>query len=391
MNNSGLNEAVDALENLSVDGIPLDDGSDYAEVQQSPQPGQPGGRGPLRDFFAKEFNDWLAQRQVTLDTLCVGGREVELDKLFIMVGALGGCRAVSEKNLWPVVGAQIGFPDFNVPVPCSKPEVAYQLSKIYQNILADFEVYWDDLLRPGDPNSTFPLPPQLQYLHPGINRLATARLPLQQPQQPQRQLGAGPPPDSPGSNLLQPSALPQPGGPRVPATIPLLPGFNLPPEQIFKAQEKVRATISFFHNNRDYSSVDLAHDQGILMEERIAQTQSLLKNVAQNLVSFVVLAPNDERELNQVVQTVVTLSDQAQILQKQSPEKRFIMGLGDLNNYRHHLTTFLMRVKYLQSQALAAQNQPNPGALPPVPPQAAEQEAPAPIIVTPHSNAPSHS
>ncbi|KAG8917643.1 hypothetical protein FRC01_002316 [Tulasnella sp. 417] len=392
-----FNEAVDALENLSVDGILLDDGSDYAEVQQSPQPGQPGGRGRLRDFFAKEFNDWLAQRQLTLDTLCVGGREVELDKLFIMVGALGGCRAVSEKNLWPVVGAKIGCPDFNAPVPYSKPEVAYQLSKIYQSILVDFEVYWDDLLRPGDSNSTFPLPPQLQYLHPEINRLATARLPLQQPhqpqqpQQPQSPLGAGPPPDSPGGNLLKPSALPQPGGPQVPATIPLLPGFNLPPEQLFKAQEKVRATISLFHNRRDYSSVDLAHDQKILMEESIAQTQSLLKHVAQNLVSFVVLAPNDERELYQVAQTVMILSDQAQILQLPPPEKRFIMGLGDLNNYRHHLTKFLMRVNGLQGQALAAQNQPNSGALLPVPPQAAEQEAPAPIIVAPHSNAPSRS
>ncbi|KAG8889666.1 hypothetical protein FRC00_014447 [Tulasnella sp. 408] len=128
-----------------------------------------------------------------------------------------------------------------------------------------------------------------------------------------------------------------------------------------KAQEKVRAANGLFHNKRDYSSINLSHEQGILLEQSIQQTQSLLKQVAQNLVSFVVLAPDDESELNQVAQTVVTLSDQAQILQKPPPEKRFILTLGDLNNYRNHLTTFLMRVKGLQSQAMALQNQQDSG------------------------------
>ncbi|KAG8915245.1 kinase-regulated stress-responsive transcription factor skn7 [Tulasnella sp. 417] len=488
-------------------------------LEQNPQPGQPGGRMQFHEFFTKAFNGWLAQRQLTLDPPRVDGKEVGLHKLFLMVGALGGCRAVSEKRLWPVVGAKIGFAYFNGPLPYSKAEVAEQLSKIYQKILADFEVHWHNSLRVGDPNSTFPLPPQLQYLHPEISRLATAQLQLQQPQHPQFPWGGGPHPqldvsanqpgevappqadppgqagpmvaaslanlppqvqqfltspegmrlspdelkrrgiseeiiqrvmiyrnqliakslqgrkeqelqlqqqrqlqaqqqarllnlqsqtpqlvsgnqpssslgggaDSPGSNMLRPSALPQSDRPQVPATVPLLPGLNIPPEQFIKAQEKIRAAIGLFHNKRDYSSVHLTRDQEVLLEHSLAQTQSLLKQVAQHLVSFVVLAPNNERELNQVAQTVVTLSDQAQILQKQPPEKRFIMGLGDLNNYRNHLTTFLMRVKGLQSQALAAQNEPSSSALPPVPPQVKQEEPPAPIIATPHSNVPFHS
>ncbi|KAG9046345.1 hypothetical protein FS837_004614, partial [Tulasnella sp. UAMH 9824] len=89
---------------------------------------------------------------------------------------------------------------------------------------------------------------------------------------------------------------------------------------------------------------------------------------------------NDERELDQVAQTIVTLSDQGQILRKPPPEKRFIFGLGDLNNYRNHLTTFLMRVKGLQGQAMALQNQQNSGPLQSVPPPVAQQGlAPAPL------------
>ncbi|KAG8914777.1 hypothetical protein FRC01_003922 [Tulasnella sp. 417] len=558
-----MNECLDALDNLSIDEIVVKNESGYEKVQvtyvqdiihqlteayrqQNPQPGQPGRRMPFHEFFTKAFNGWLAQHQLTLDPPRVDGKEVELHKLFLMVGALGGCRAVYERKLWPVVGAKIGFPFLNGPLPYSKPEVAEQLSKIYHKILADFEVHWHNSLRSSDPNSTFPLPPQLQYLHPEIDRLATIQLPLQQPQQPQRLLGAGPRqqpdadtrgptpneialqvpqmgqpqvqqepivgnqpvvvfpaqggprgqtepmvatslanlppqlqqlltnpevlelspdelkrrglseeiiqrimlyrnqliakslgghkerelqlqqqrqlqaqqqarfpnlqsqtpqlvsgnqpysgfgggPDSQGSSTLQPSALPQSGGPQGPTTVLLFPGLNVTPEQFVKAQEKVRAAIGLYHNRRNYSSINLPYEQEVLLEQSILQTRSLLKQVAQNLVSFVVLAPNDECELNQVAQTVVTISDQAQILQKQPSQKRFIMGLGDLNNYRHHLTTFLMRVRGLQDQALTAQNQPDSGALPPVPPQVAQQEAPASTIAAPHSNAPSHS
>ncbi|KAG9035588.1 hypothetical protein FS837_001883 [Tulasnella sp. UAMH 9824] len=190
--------------------------------------------------------------------------------------------------------------------------------------------------------------------------------------------GLGGPQIGPGTNALQASAPAPPH--QLPSSVPLLPGLNVSQEQLMKAQEKVRAAIGLFHNKRDYSSINLSHEAGILLEQSLQQTQSLLKQVAQNLVSFVVLAPNDERELNQVAQTIVTLSDQGQILQKPPPEKRFIFGLGDLNNYRNHLTTFLMRVKGLQGQAMALQNQQNSGPLSSVPPPVAQQElAPAPL------------
>ncbi|KAG9003947.1 hypothetical protein FRB90_011085 [Tulasnella sp. 427] len=496
---------------------------------QANQQNQPGQRQiQFHEFFTSAFNAWLRQRQLTLDPPRVDGQEVELHKLFLMVGALGGGQAVFDKKLWQVVGAKIGFPYFNGPLPYSKPEVAEQLARIYQKILSDFEIHWHNSLKQHDPKAIFPLPPQLQYLHPEIERLATAQFPAQQqpPQQSQLQLGGGPqpPPDgtargptpsqmtqrtpqlgqaqaanqqqealmrnqpgvafpgapgqanqmpnapelgnmppqgplqqlvanpdflklsptelkqrgfsdeaiqklmiyrnqvvarglqarkeqeaiarqaqtaqaagllnsgpkeasqlTPGirtssalggaqpfglgaANPLQQTPVPpQPTGPQLGASMALQAGLNVTPEQFAKAQEKVRAAIGLFHNKRDYSSINLSHDQGILLEQSIQQTQSLLKQVAQNLVSFVILAPNDERELNQVAQTVVTLSDQAQILQKPPPEKRFIFGLSDLNQYRHHLTSFIMRVKALQSQAMAPQNS-QPSAFPPGPP-----------------------
>ncbi|KAG8943504.1 hypothetical protein FRC04_002855 [Tulasnella sp. 424] len=322
--------------------------------QQQSQPGPSNRQMQFHEFFTIAFNQWLSQRQLTLDPLLVDGKEVALHELFLVVGALGGCRAVFEKKLWPVVGGKIGFPYFNGAIPYSKPEVAEQLSKIYQKILADFEVHWHNSLRPLDPNSIFPLPAQLQYLHPEIGRLTTIQFLLPQPQQPRRPLGAGPqqPPD---------------GGPtaQLSATIASL---NVSPEQLSEAREKVRAALNLLANKRDYSSINLSHEQRILLPHSIQQTQSLLKQVAQNLVAFVVLAPNDERELNLVVQTVVTLSDQAQILLRQPPENRFIFGLDDLNQYRNHLTRFLMRVKGLQSQAMGLQSQQASDALPPGPP-----------------------
>ncbi|KAG8899464.1 hypothetical protein FRC00_001397 [Tulasnella sp. 408] len=507
-----------------------------SQVNHQPQPGQPGRPMHFHEFFTKAFDNWLAQKQLMLVPPRIDGKGVELHKLFLMVGALGGCRAVFEKKLWPVVGAKIGFPDFSGPLPYSKPEVADQLSKIYQNLLADFEVHWHTSLRPRDPRSVFPLPPQLQYLHPEIERLATPQFPLQQ-QQPQQQqqlqrpLGAGPPqqpdasargptpnqmgqqtpqmgkiqaatqqqeaimrkqpgvafPSQPGSSgqggpmgipslldlppmvpqlfnnpdiqklspddlkrrglgddviqkvlvyrqqavakqiqtrkeqelLLQqqrqiqeqqvanvldtqketpqltPGNQPSPGlgepqkglganalqisapvqPPQLPPSVPLLPGLNVPQEQLMKAQEKVRAALGLFHNKGNYSSVNLSHEQGILMEQSIQQTQSLLKQVAQNVISFVVLAPNDEGELNRIARTIVTVTDQRQILEKPPPEKRFIFGLGDLNNYRNHLTTFLNRAKGLQAQAIV-QAQNNSGVFLPVPPPVAQQEPP---------------
>ncbi|KAG8897219.1 hypothetical protein FRC00_004649 [Tulasnella sp. 408] len=148
------------------------------QINQQPQLGQPDRPMQYHEFFTTTFNNWLAQRQLTLEPPRVDGKEVELHKLFLMVGALGGCRAVFEKRSWPLVGAKIGYPYFNGSMPYSKSEVGDQLSKVYQRLLADFEVHWHNSLRPRDPTSVFPLPPQLQYLHPEIERLAAATVPL---------------------------------------------------------------------------------------------------------------------------------------------------------------------------------------------------------------------
>lgn len=172
---------------------------------------------------------------------------------------------VFEKKLWPIIGAKVGLSDLNGPVPYSEPEVADQLSKVYHKVLADFEVHWRDSLKPCDPSAIFPLPPQLQYLHPEIERLATTRfLWQQQPQQSQRLLGAGlqqalqmdHTPDSPHQDEAFEQNLPdlatplQPGGTGFPSTIPLLPGLNVSSEQVVTAMEKIRGAIGRFHKKR---------------------------------------------------------------------------------------------------------------------------------------------
>lgn len=153
-------------------------------------------------FFMSAFSAWLTQRQRTLESPQINEKEVELPNLFLIVGALGGWRdvrrllitsdaiakvtiqiQVSEKMLWQVVGEEIGLLSLVGPMPPSKPEVAEQLSKIYGNILAAFEAHWHTMLSPRDPNSIFPLPPQLQHLHPEIERLATTLLLWRQQQE----------------------------------------------------------------------------------------------------------------------------------------------------------------------------------------------------------------
>lgn len=166
-----------------------------AESLRSSQRYQPGPSTMpfgFHAFFVSAFSAWLKQRQRTLESPQINGKEVELPNLFLIVGALGGQRAVrrllissntiakvpiqvqvSEKMLWQVVGEEIGFLSLVGPMSPSKLEVAEQLSEIYGNILADFEAHWHATFSSRDPNSIFPLPPQLQHLHPEIERLAT--------------------------------------------------------------------------------------------------------------------------------------------------------------------------------------------------------------------------
>lgn len=71
--------------------------SSLQELSQASLPLQRGLHGrpmPFRDFFTTEFTTWLADQQVTLDPLRIDGKEVLLYRLFLMVGALGGYRAV---------------------------------------------------------------------------------------------------------------------------------------------------------------------------------------------------------------------------------------------------------------------------------------------------------
>ncbi|KAG8913443.1 hypothetical protein FRC00_002397, partial [Tulasnella sp. 408] len=151
-----------------------------SQVDQQPEASPSRRNRQFQEFFTPTFSAWLDERQlIAQDSARINGKEVELHKLFFTVGALGGCRAVSEKVLWRVVGAKLGLPSFDEPTPASKPKVAVRLAKIYERVLADFETYWYKSFRPGDPSTIFPLPPELQYLHPERERLAASLLPPQ--------------------------------------------------------------------------------------------------------------------------------------------------------------------------------------------------------------------
>lgn len=58
-------------------------------------------------------------------------------------------------------------------MPSPGPQVAEQLFKFYEKFLSEFEAHWQLSLKPCDPNSCFPLPRQLQHLHPVIETFAT--------------------------------------------------------------------------------------------------------------------------------------------------------------------------------------------------------------------------
>ncbi|KAG8898484.1 hypothetical protein FRC00_002770 [Tulasnella sp. 408] len=167
-------------------------------LQALPQRNQDHHPGPyilsmgFHAFFTRAFSNWLKQRQLPLDLPRVDGKMVELPNFFLVVGALGGWRTVSQRMLWQVVGADLGLPLFMGPTLSLKQEAAEQLSKIYEKVLAEFEADWHRSLKPCDPNSGFPLPRELQHLRPQIERLAIALILRQQEvEQPPRPLVAG--------------------------------------------------------------------------------------------------------------------------------------------------------------------------------------------------------
>lgn len=72
------------------------------QVTQRPQSHPPNTPVQFHQFFAMAFRNWLDQRQLTLDTLYVDGKEVELHSLFLAVGALRGHRTVRYRALIPL-------------------------------------------------------------------------------------------------------------------------------------------------------------------------------------------------------------------------------------------------------------------------------------------------
>ena len=61
------------------------------------------------------------------------GQRIDLYQLFLAVCELGGCHAVEENNLWPVVAAERGYD--------SQPKAAQLLSSFYVLYLRDFELH----------------------------------------------------------------------------------------------------------------------------------------------------------------------------------------------------------------------------------------------------------
>ncbi|KAG8924168.1 hypothetical protein FRC01_011860 [Tulasnella sp. 417] len=135
------------------------------------------------EFFTAEFHSWLKPRGAPPQPLRFCGKDVALHRLFLWVGVLGGWRIVTDKKLWPAVGAKIQFLDITNQSLFPEPELADQLLKYYEKVLANFEIHWNNLFRACDPNATFPLPSHLRYLRPEIERFAYDLLPvlLQQP------------------------------------------------------------------------------------------------------------------------------------------------------------------------------------------------------------------
>ncbi|KAG8913773.1 hypothetical protein FRC01_004392, partial [Tulasnella sp. 417] len=176
------------------------------QATQPPQTDLSNGSSRFYTYFMTKFSSWLEQRQPSLDPQ-VDEKKAELPELFLVVGAVGGWRAVSEKMLWPAVSAKIGFLSFVGPVLHSKPKEAELLSEVYENLLAEFEVHWHTSLKPHDPGSIFPLPPQLQHLHPEIEKLAASLILLrQQQEQFPRSVEAGSRPPVPPGSPPEPSA-----------------------------------------------------------------------------------------------------------------------------------------------------------------------------------------
>lgn len=365
---------------------------------QSASPGPSSQHVHYSDFFAAEFHAWRKSRDILPYPLYFCGKEVALHRLFLWVGVLGGGCVVTEKKLWPAIGAKILFLDVTNQSLYPVPAVADQLFKYYEDTLAKFELHWNNLFRACDPNVTFPLPPHLRYLRPEIERFAYDLLPVilhparpdgkeselvLQPQrltkakqaedtsnppregasqisaekrlplglETTRRLGFGAP------RALQPQDhFPEPNDDQTSRVIPFsLSNLNISPDQQVKAREKVTAVTEFYRNTAaHYPLLDLSHDERTLLERSIQQVNTMVKQVSQIIVPLFAIT-NDEHELWEVAKAVVAL-DQAQILLEHPTEKRFVFGLNRFNEYKNRLVRFLARGQELQNQGLAYQH-----------------------------------
>ncbi|KAG9050295.1 hypothetical protein FS837_006405 [Tulasnella sp. UAMH 9824] len=148
----------------------------HGDIKMSRRVGivNPSIDGGHSQLFWSTFKSYLEEKGAVVELPKFRGETVELPKRFFIVGALGGCIAVRVKQLWLIVGAKLGFLDFDAKeAPQPRLALIGQLSAIYQTILTDFETHWRNSLGPTDPNFVFPLPPQLQFLQPEIDELAT--------------------------------------------------------------------------------------------------------------------------------------------------------------------------------------------------------------------------
>ncbi|KAG9033074.1 hypothetical protein FRB95_000578 [Tulasnella sp. JGI-2019a] len=141
------------------------------QQQQQQQKGQVQG---WDNFFWTAFQQWLQVVKLSLDKPMIEGKDVDLGKLFLLVGGAGGYDQAIATGKWGLIGANIGFPHYggqNGEPMQAAPNVTEQLAKIYERLLLRFEQHWYHSLRQQDPMAPIPLPKHLQHLHPRLQNI----------------------------------------------------------------------------------------------------------------------------------------------------------------------------------------------------------------------------
>ncbi|KAI1160608.1 hypothetical protein F5B18DRAFT_663708 [Nemania serpens] len=117
-------------------GMPMQNGQ-MPPVGMRPQQAPQMPRGITLEFFMKNLTNFMASRQLQLDTNpIVEGRPLPLFPLFQIVQKFNGYRNVTTHNMWPQVAASINFP------PQQIPSAPGQIKMIYERNLIKFEEAW---------------------------------------------------------------------------------------------------------------------------------------------------------------------------------------------------------------------------------------------------------